>query len=71
MNEGSFFRFRKLFSKNPEWMLQKKSVKKGLSSVYGSEIMLTSGQNGSEREKETEGKGAEECSTMRIIRWMC
>jgi hypothetical protein len=32
---------------------------------------LTSGQNGSEREKETEGKGAEECSTMRIIRWMC
>ncbi len=42
-----------------------------ISSGLGSGIMLTPGQNGSEREKETEGKGAEECSTMRIIRWMC
>jgi hypothetical protein len=39
----------------------------GMGSVFG----LTSGQNGSEREKETEGKGAEECSTMHIVRWMC
>ncbi len=41
------------------------------SSGLGLEFMLTSVQSGSEREKETEGKGAKECSTMRIIRWMC
>jgi hypothetical protein len=33
------------------------------SSGFGLEFGLTSGQNGAEREKETEGKGAKECST--------
>jgi hypothetical protein len=50
-----------------QFILQFSGFSSGMGLVFG----LTSGQNGSEREKETEGKGAEECSTMRIIRWMC